>query len=459
MKLIKRVFYVIFVVVLLAILIPVGLMIFVNPNQFKPQIEKEVQSALHQPFQIKGDLKWTFYPMAGIEAKEVTVGQDLLSVKSIDFSVAVAPLFHKEIRVGKIYVDGLNLHLVKNAKGQANWDIIPSSDVSPSSKKSSSSKVSNASKIAAFSVSQINIKNSQISFDDATQDKHIMLSNFNFSSSDVSLTQAFPVSIKMTVTSNTLASPVKITWSSDLAYLKAIKEIRLTDTHATLNNDLTMTGSETLTLANPLRWKININLNNINIQNLLKLFKKNSLNISGMGTVSANLSSAGSTSTLNGNLTFAVSDGIFYGIDLYYYSDLADSIVNKQPPKSSNTKQTPFGTLMGTAQIQNGVVSNNDLVIKASKMDVSGQGAANLNTQQLDYRLSLQRLTSGSVIKPRGPAIPLTVTGNFAKPSINLDVQSLAVSQAKQVIEDKIKDYAPQLGEKIQQGLASILGK
>lgn len=464
MKLIKLFFYLIFIMVLVAIAVPVALMIFVNPNQFKPQIEKEVQNAIHQPFSIKGNLGWTFFPVAGIKANGVSLGQNLMNAKTIELSVAVKPLFHKEIRVGKIEIDGMNLHLVKNAKGQANWDFnIKSAPTKPeastvASTASASPKASNAVKIAAFSISRISIKDSQISLDDATTDKHIVITHFNFSSSQVGLNTAFPVALSMTVNANTLAAPIVVSWHSDLAFNADNKALKLTKIRSTLNNDLTLNGTASIVFANTPTWRADIKLTNINVEKLLKLFKKNSLDISGTGNVSANLTGTGSTQNLNGNLTFDVQNGIFHGIDLYYYSEVADSLANKAPLKSSNTHQTPFGVLTGTARIQNGVLSNNDLLIKASKINATGQGTANLNTQQLNYKISLQRMTSGADIKPRGPAIPIAVTGNFAKPSISVDMASLAASEVKQVIADKVKEYGPQLGQKIQQGLASILG-
>jgi AsmA protein len=145
-------------------------------------------------------------------------------------------------------------------------------------------------------------------------------------------------------------------------------------------------------------------------------------------------------------------------MDLYYYADMADSLSNKQPPKLSNTQQTPFESLTGTAQIRSGVLENNDLFIKATRINASGQGTANLNTAQLDYRLSLQRMTSGTTISPRGPAIPLTITGDFSKPSVNVDVTSLAVSEVKKQIDDKVQEYAPQINKKLAEGIQSLLG-
>ncbi|HEV2613547.1 MAG TPA: AsmA family protein [Gammaproteobacteria bacterium] len=460
MKLIKAFFYLVFVLILLAVVVPVLLMIFVNPNQFKPQLQKEVSVALNRPFVIQGDLHWTFYPMAGIKAEGVTM-PGLLSVKSLEFSVALQPLLHKDVRIGKILINGLNLTLVKNAQGQANWAAltVSPSPSTPSKKVSSSGdKTSNTTKIAAFSVSQIIIENSQVTLDDATQNKHMKITDFNFKSSDLSMDTAFPVTLSMTMEANNLAMPVEVKLNADLKFLPVSKTLNMTNIHATLNNDLTLTGSDSVVFSSTPTWHANIDLNRINIENMLKLFKQNKLAISGMGNISANLRGAGSTRNLNGDITFAVQNGIFHGIDLYFYGDVADSISNKTAPTSSDTHQTPFGSLTGTAQIRDGVLSNNDLLMKAAKINAMGNGTANLNTEQLDYHLSLQRMTSGAEIKPRGPAIPITITGNFDKPSVKVDYESLAVSQIKQQISDKMKEYAPEINQKIQQGLSSLLG-
>jgi uncharacterized protein involved in outer membrane biogenesis len=452
MKLLKIFIYLLFTLIALAVVIPVVLMIFVNPNQFKSQIQTEVASALHRPFVINGDLHWTFYPVAGIKAEGVSM-KGLLSMRSVEFSVELAPLLHKDVRIGKIVINGLNLKLIKNAQGQANWASV---DIAPI--KTKGVKPSTSTKAAVFSISQLVIEDSQVTLDDATKNKHIKITDFNFKSSDLSMDQAFPVTLSMTVQADNLAMPVDVKWKSDLKFLPVSKKLNLTNINATLNDEFVLTGTESIVFGSTPTWHANIHLSRINIENMLKLFKKNSLNISGIADISANLRGAGSTRNLNGNITFEVQHGIFHGMDLYYYADVADSLANKEAPKSSDTSQTPFGTLTGTAQIQNGVIQNNDLLIKATKINASGQGTANLNTQQVDYRLSLQRLTSGAEIKPRGPAIPIKITGNFAKPSVNVDYQSLAVSEIQKRLADKVEEYAPELNKKIQEGLGSLLG-
>ena len=133
-------------------------------------------------------------------------------------------------------------------------------------------------------------------------------------------------------------------------------------------------------------------------------------------------------------------------------------MINQTQPKRQDTHQTSFNSIRGILDIRNGVVSNQDLLIQAQGINASGQGTADLVNQQLDYKISLQRLTGGSEAKPRGPAIPLLVTGSFSDPKIRPDWTSLAVKQIKSQIEAQIEKHKDQIPEDIQKGLQSLLG-
>jgi hypothetical protein len=67
-------------------------------------------------------------------------------------------------------------------------------------------------------------------------------------------------------------------------------------------------------------------------------------------------------------------------------------------------------------------------------------------------------MTSGTETKPRGPAIPIVVTGTFSDPHIRPDWTKLAVSQLKAQIKTEIEKYKDKIPEKIQQGLQNLLG-
>lgn len=219
------------------------------------------------------------------------------------------------------------------------------------------------------------------------------------------------------------------------------------------------------------QWNINAIFQHIDIQPLLRSLEKIfHLQLSGRGDLSANLITVGNRlpdikTHLNGNASFMIKDGVLHGIDIPYYSNLADALANKSQPTLSNTQQTSFGKLTGTAQISQGIVSNHDLLMEAPQMRVTGNGTANLVTEQLNYRLELQRLTSGSVVKLRGPAIPLLINGSFSAPKIRPDWQVLLVNEAKNQFKEQLQKKTQetfgensQLNEQLQQGLSALLG-
>ena len=455
MKWVKKLVYVVIIAVILFILVPVLLMIFVNPNQFKSTIQTQVTNTLHRSFDIQGDLHWTFYPSIGIRADGVSLGnppgfgnQSFFMAKSIDFNIAVKPLLSKEIHIGRISIDSPTLHLIKNKAGVTNWALSASktNNISPNNNQHASPG------ILALGISDISITHGLIIYDDFTQNKHLNVDKINFSSKNINVNTIFPVNLSMILSSNTLGAPVQLSMQSQVK-ITLPDNIKFMNTQVSINHDLTITGQESIRLNQVPVWKVNMNFNNIDIQKLLVLFKKANLTISGQSNVVVNLAGQGAElNRLNGDVKFAVKDGVFHGMDLYYYSQLADSVANHERPSAKDTGQTPFGDMTGTLQIQNGVVNNHDLMITAPQITAAGSGTANLMTQQLDYRLSLQRLTSGSQVKPRGPAIPIVISNTFMHPSVQVDLKSIVVNEVK-------SQFQNQLNQKLQEGLQSLLGK
>ena len=96
------------------------------------------------------------------------------------------------------------------------------------------------------------------------------------------------------------------------------------------------------------QWHIVSDFKHININALLNSLKKLSyLQVSGLGDVAANLNTVGNNAdllkqNLNGNVKFQVTNGVLHGIDIPYYSELADALANKTQPSVSNSQQNAF---------------------------------------------------------------------------------------------------------------------
>lgn len=433
LRLFKIIFYLFLIMFLLSVVGGILAIFLVDPNQYKSEIIKQVEESTGRPLSIEGKIQWTFFPVLGIKVNEVTLGNppsfpkgDFFSVKYAEFSVAFRPLIHRQIQVGKIILDHLNLNLIKNASGQVNWQDhesgssrskfeVKSENLEGSEKNDNNNpkQKDDYAKSVFTALAEVDIKDSRISYDDEQQNKKLALNQLQLVSKDIRFNKLFPVKASAVFISSKIKNPINISLNTNM--LIDSNKLRLQDLDA---------------ITNQYHWQGWIEMNYL---------KKD-------------------PSALNGLIHFSGKNGAFQGIDLYYYSDLADAMIHQTEPTRQDTHQTPFDNIQGVLDIQNGIINTHDLLLQAQKINASGSGTVNLITQQLDEKILLQRLTEGAEAKPRGPAIPILVTGSFSDPKIRPDWTSIAVTQIKSQIEAQIEKHKDQIPEDIQKGLRSLLG-
>lgn len=137
MKALKYVVITVLTLVVLAILILVGVALFVNPNHFKAQIAAAVAKSTGRTLTIHGNIRWSFFPWLGLGVQDVSLsnapgfGQTpFASLSEVDVSVKFLPLLRGDIDVGTVKLTNLQVNLVKQADGQTNWaDLIKSNSV------------------------------------------------------------------------------------------------------------------------------------------------------------------------------------------------------------------------------------------------------------------------------------------------------------------------------------------
>ncbi len=182
-------------IILLLVLGIIGLMVFVDPNQFKPSIEslaKKQGIALS----IQGDLSWTLWPSVGLGAEKVTLGsldqseKPLAEMKQMSVLLAITPLFSGSFQADHVVLSGVNLNLTIDKKGKSNWSFLTDSQP-PESQPTDSSESS-----LDMNIEKISIENSQITYLDEQTNQFIQLHDFNLHLQDVNTQeQLFPVSV------------------------------------------------------------------------------------------------------------------------------------------------------------------------------------------------------------------------------------------------------------------------
>lgn len=157
-------------------------------------------------------------------------------------------------------------------------------------------------------------------------------------------------------------------------------------------------------------------------------------NIDGVTDVKADLTTSGAKVSamkrgLNGNVSLAVHDGVFPGVNL---SDMVTSVVHSAAKSGTvqgkSTDRTKFGEITATAVAVNGVFTNRDLDVKSPNVRANGEGVVNLPANSVDYLVKAKLVTEGagqggtSGKDLTGLMVPVRVKGSLDNPSFGVDM-------------------------------------
>lgn len=170
--------------------------------------------------------------------------------------------------------------------------------------------------------------------------------------------------------------------------------------------------------------------------------------VSGRADIEARITVRGTTpeaarKTINGSAAFSFADGAIKGINVAKMIRDTKARFDKQPVTADQEpRQTDFSEMSGTLQITNGLVSNEDLSVKAPLLRVGGKGTANLVSEALDYLATIRIVDTktGQAGKEldelKGLTIPLRVGGTFAKPTFKVEIDAALKDKAKQRLDE-----------------------
>ncbi|MGR3551746.1 AsmA family protein [Pseudooceanicola sp.] len=141
--------------------------------------------------------------------------------------------------------------------------------------------------------------------------------------------------------------------------------------------------------------------------------------------------------SLSGEGVIDTGRGTIEGLDL-------DRLFRGGDPSGGTTI---FDATNATFSIENGVLSNKDLLMKLAGIEARGEGLLGLGEQQVDYLFTPISLTARD---GRGIAIPVRIRGPWAGPKITLDLDraiQMNASEEKARLEEKVRQkVADELG-------------
>ncbi len=202
-------------IVVVLIAAAIALWLIVNPNDYKGRIEAAVQTSTGRSLTLTGNIHLAIFPSLALELGPASLGnppgfdssQPFASLQRVSLHVHVLPLLHHRLDVGRIEIDGLDLRLLKNAKGEGNW-AMPAGKTTPPPAPAGSQ----ASQMTLGGIAAVVIKNSRFSYQDMVADQ------VNVAIGHVATGVAVPMKWNLNLTTASGARPIVLSGNATLQY-------------------------------------------------------------------------------------------------------------------------------------------------------------------------------------------------------------------------------------------------
>jgi AsmA protein len=202
----KKLFVIAGIVVGVLLVVLVVLPLVINVDQFRPQIQAQISSALGRKVEI-GKLSLSLLS-GGVTASDMTISDDpaysnqpFLKAKTLDVGVdLMGMIFSRSLSVRSITLEKPELQLLRTASGKWNFSSIGNANAAPTpaprgrGKKSEPPQATNPSSgtTANVSVGELKIKNGRVVVGTVGRGKQYVYDDVNLTASDVSFDSKIP---------------------------------------------------------------------------------------------------------------------------------------------------------------------------------------------------------------------------------------------------------------------------
>jgi AsmA protein len=155
--------------------------------------------------------------------------------------------------------------------------------------------------------------------------------------------------------------------------------------------------------------------------------------------------------SLAGNLEFALADGTYKGMDVWYEIRRARALLRRTaPPARTGPEETPVRSLDLSGRLTNGTLRTDRFSAEIPFLRVSGDATVDLPRATLDSKLTalvFEKPVFGddtSLEDLVGVRIPLKISGPVADPKVGVDLSKMAKEAlkdtARKTLEDKLRE-------------------
>lgn len=217
----------------------------IDPNTYKPQIEKAAEDATNLDLILEGDIGWSFIPL-GLELNDVEAtleGERFVRLDQLVAQVNFWSLITMSPQVNTFLLDGLDARLNVDKDGNGNWTrVMPEGDAAPEEETAAAEEEpatpETTDDAAAdreplnFNVENVQISNAQIHYNDESTGQSVTLEDFTVNASEITLGSSFPLDVSFHFETNQPQFAVDGRLNARLAANEALNEFGISDLEA-----------------------------------------------------------------------------------------------------------------------------------------------------------------------------------------------------------------------------------
>ncbi|WP_426415702.1 AsmA family protein [Aestuariirhabdus sp. LZHN29] len=239
------------IALLIAALVIIPLL--VNPNDYKPQLHQLVREQSGLELVIDGDIGLSIFPTLGFELEKVALtnrGQPLAQLERARAALKLLPLLSGQVEMQALELAGLDLKLVKNARGEANWEVrtperegsaAPATASAPDTQPASNHTADSASKPIRLSIAEIRIQDISVHYLDQQQGSEYRLEQMSLLTGAIEPGKPFPLKLAATLNSHAprLELQTRLTAEANVDLASQRYELHNLDLQSQLSGDAT----------------------------------------------------------------------------------------------------------------------------------------------------------------------------------------------------------------------------
>lgn len=217
------------ILILVAAIVTATLVI--DPNSYKPQIEKAVERSTRLDLTLAGDIDWSLIPL-GLSLQDVSAELDGEPFARLDTLVAEVDfwsLLRFEPAVNTFVLEGMTANLTRNEEGQRNWErIMPEQDpeqVAPDAAQTGDQ----AAKPLHLQINEVRITDAELRYRDRATGQDLILDQVDLTAKNIALGSSFPLDLSFHFATNQPELDVNGTLSAAVEASEDLQRFSITD--------------------------------------------------------------------------------------------------------------------------------------------------------------------------------------------------------------------------------------